>query len=157
MNIRIYSWGEKSRKWISEYICFGKSHKYFSKWIYLSIIIRIYSNIGIFAMHCDRWHATHDMWHEYDFLLAWNKVFFINAFIHTHQQKKISPVYRIFITSFTFFNHFTSFIYFSCNDQFIAYPRYPFNCLPIYPFTCITHYTCHTQFYLFCLFNDIQL
>ena len=52
MNVQIYSWGEKSLEWMSEYICFGEIHKYLSEWIYSSINIRIYSNIRIFATHC---------------------------------------------------------------------------------------------------------
>ena len=56
MIIQIYSWGEKYLKWMSEYIRFGKSHEYLSEWIYLSINIRIYLNIRIFATH---WFILH--------------------------------------------------------------------------------------------------
>ena len=52
INIRIYSWGEKSLEWMFKYICFGKIHEYLGRWIYLSINIQIYLNIQIFATHC---------------------------------------------------------------------------------------------------------
>ena len=55
MNVRIYSWGEKRLKWMSEYICSGKIHEYSCKWIYLSTNVWIYSNIQMFATH---WHRA---------------------------------------------------------------------------------------------------
>ena len=51
INSGIYSWGEKSLKWISIHIHSGKIHKYLGEWIYLSINVRIYLNIWIFATH----------------------------------------------------------------------------------------------------------
>ena len=53
MNIRIYSWGEKSLERMSEYICSGKIHEYLGEWIYSSINIWVYLNIRIFATHCN--------------------------------------------------------------------------------------------------------
>ena len=49
MNVRIYSRGEKSLEWMSEYIRFEKIHEYLGEWIYSTINIWIYLNIRIFA------------------------------------------------------------------------------------------------------------
>ena len=35
INVQIYSRGKKILKWMSQYICFEKVHKYLGKWIYL--------------------------------------------------------------------------------------------------------------------------